>query len=49
MSKDAVKSEVPRFDLSTLIIFIMTLTVPVAVLPNVIDNAFNTPKNLLIF
>jgi O-antigen ligase len=49
MSKDAVKSEVQRFDLSTLIIFIMTLTVPVAVLPTVLDNAFNTPKSLLIF
>jgi len=49
MPKDAVKSEVPRFDLSTLIILFMTLFVPVAVLPNLIDNAFNTPKNLLIF
>jgi O-antigen ligase len=49
MSKDPAKGKVPGFDLSTLIIFIMTLLVPVAVLPNTLDNAFNTPKSLIIF
>jgi O-antigen ligase len=49
MSKNPAKGKVPGFDLSTFIIFIMTLLVPVAVLPTVLDNAFNTPKSLIIF
>ena len=48
MSKDPAKAKVPCFDLSTIIIFVMTLSVPVAVLPSVLDNAFNTPKSLII-
>ena len=49
MSKDPAKGEDTGFDLPTLFIFIMTLLVPVAVLPAVLDNAFNTPKSLIIF
>ena len=49
MSKDPAKGKVPGFDLSTLIILFMTLYVPVAVLPTMLDNAFNTPKSLIIF
>jgi O-antigen ligase len=49
MSKDPAKGEVSGFDLPTLIISVMTLLVPVAILPAVLDNAFNAPKNLIIF
>ncbi len=49
MSKDPAKGEASGFDLPTLTILFMTLFVPVAVLPAVLDNAFNTPKSLIIF
>jgi O-antigen ligase len=31
------------------VIYLMTLAVPVLVLPGIVDNAFNTPKNLVLF
>jgi O-antigen ligase len=48
MPKDPAKGKFPGFDLPTLIILSMTLFVPIAVLPNTLDNAFNTPKSLVI-
>ena len=43
-----VKAEDLSFDLSTFIILALTLLVPLILLPNLIDNAFRTPKDLLI-
>ncbi len=37
-----------KFNLYIIIIFILTLMVPVLVLPMVVDNAFNAPKTMLI-
>lgn len=48
MSKDPAKEGASGFDLPTLVIFALTFLVPIAVLPNTLDNAFNTPKSLII-
>ena len=40
--------EKPKLNPYIIIIFVLTLMVPVLVLPMVVDNAFNTPKTLLI-
>ena len=37
-----------KFNLYIIIIFLLTLMVPVLVLPMVVDNAFNAPKTMLI-
>lgn len=52
MSKAKIDSQRPRSDrataLSLWLIFALTLLVPTLVLPGLLDNAFNAPKNLLI-
>ena len=48
MPEHIEQNEDPGFNLSFLIILALTLLVPVLVLPNLLDNAFNSPKSLLI-
>ena len=48
MPKSQIILTESRFNPFIIIIFILTLVVPVLVLPMVIDNAFNTPKTLLM-
>ena len=43
-----LQAEGPRFNSYIIIIFLLTLVVPVLVLPMVVDNAFNTPKTLFM-
>ena len=38
----------PKWDPYSIVICVITLMVPVLVLPNILDNAFNTPKTFLL-
>ena len=46
--EDKVKMQAENINVYSVVIWVLSLVVPVLVLPEVVDNAFNTPKTLLI-
>jgi len=46
--EDKVNRQAENVNVYSVVIWVLSLVVPVLVLPEVVDNAFNTPKTLLI-
>ena len=46
--EDKVNRQAKNVNVYSVVIWVLSLVVPVLVLPEVVDNAFNTPKTLLI-